>query len=71
MLQDLWTYIGWKMKIMLPDGTPYVRCLFNDCKSWFHLKCVHPSFPDKLLNIEHFVDLAENGIHCGPDLQGI
>ena len=63
-LMDIHWMENEELLIVLPDGTPYVRCVFNDCKIWFHLKCVHPSFPDESLNIEHFVDLADNGIHC-------
>ena len=48
----------------LPDGSLIVRCLFVDCKRWFHLKCVHATYPDEALGEGHLEDLAHNGIHC-------
>lgn len=50
--------------VVLPNGQYYVRCQFDDCSRYFHVTCIHPSFPDEQLNVEHFGDLRDNGIHC-------
>lgn len=50
--------------INLPNGQHYVRCAFDDCSRYFHLNCIHNSFPDEQLNESHLEDLRENGIHC-------
>jgi hypothetical protein len=50
--------------LTLPDGTFYVRCLFEECSRYYHIHCIHPTFPDEHLNQCHFEDLRENGIHC-------
>ena len=50
--------------LRLPNGEYYVRCRFADCQRYFHLTCVHPTFPDEALNFSHFEDLQQNGIHC-------
>jgi hypothetical protein len=50
--------------INLPNGQLYVRCQFDDCERYYHLTCIHPSFPDESLNYDHLDELRENGIHC-------
>ena len=50
--------------ITLPDGQFYIRCQFTDCERYYHLRCIHPTFPDEALNHAHLADLIENGIHC-------
>lgn len=50
--------------ITLPNGQFYVRCQFEDCERYYHLWCIHPTFPDEGMNFEHFEDLRQNGIHC-------
>lgn len=50
--------------LTLPNGSYYVRCYFPDCQRYFHLQCIHVTFPDESLNQSHFNDLKENGIHC-------
>ena len=50
--------------IALPNGQYFVRCLFEDCCRYYHLHCIHPSFPDEALNFDHLYELQENGIHC-------
>ena len=50
--------------INLPDGSYYIRCAFEDCNRYFHLTCIHNSFPDEQLNEAHLEYLRDNGIHC-------
>ena len=50
--------------ISLPNGHFYVRCRFEDCERYYHLHCLHDTFPDEALNFSHLSDLRENGIHC-------
>ncbi|KAH3735093.1 hypothetical protein DPMN_041554 [Dreissena polymorpha] len=50
--------------INLPNGQLYVRCQFDDCESYYHLKSIYPSFPDESLNYDHLDDHRENGMHC-------
>ena len=56
--------------ITLPNGEFYVRCQFADCERYYHLRCIHPTFPDEALNLSHLEDLRENGIHCPKCEQG-
>lgn len=49
--------------IQLNNGEYYVRCIFEDCER-YHLKCIHPTFPDEHLNLTHLNDIRNNGIHC-------
>ena len=41
-----------------------VAITFEDCNRYFHLTCIHTSFPDEQLNEIHIEDLRDNGIHC-------
>ena len=50
--------------LQLPNGRFYVRCAFEDCARYYHVDCLHPSFPDEELGYPHLQDFAENGIHC-------
>lgn len=50
--------------VTLRNGQLYVRCEFVDCQRYFHLKCIHPSFPDEGLNNSHIPSLSDTGIHC-------
>jgi uncharacterized CHY-type Zn-finger protein len=50
--------------ISLRNGQFYVRCQFADCERYFHLLCIHPTFPDEALNYSHLDTLKESGIHC-------
>lgn len=50
--------------VYLPNGQYYVRCKFDDCARYFHIGCIHPTFPDEALNQTHFAELRDNGIHC-------
>lgn len=40
--------------VRLPNGQYFVRCEFEDCCRYFHLTCIHPTFPDESLNSSHF-----------------
>ena len=48
--------------VVLSNGQYYVRCQFEDCERYFHLLCIHSTFPDDDLNFSH--TLRESGIHC-------
>lgn len=50
--------------LALRNGQFYIRCEFEDCQRYFHLLCIHPSFPDEALNHSHLQTLRESGIHC-------
>lgn len=50
--------------VTLPNGDLYVRCQFQDCERYYHIRCIHPTFPDESLNYAHNEELRENGIHC-------
>jgi len=50
--------------VTLHNGHYYVRCEFDDCKRYFHLKCIHSTFPDEALNHAHLSNLRDTGIHC-------
>ena len=42
------------------DGSYYTRCAFEDCNRYFHLTCIHTSFPDEQLSETHIEDLRDN-----------
>lgn len=50
--------------LRLPNGNFFVRCKFTDCQRYFHIECIHPTFPDEALKFSHLDDLKDNGIHC-------
>ena len=50
--------------LTLLNGDLLVRCRFNDCQRYFHITCIHTTFPDEALNFNHLQDFRENGIHC-------
>ena len=50
--------------LSLPNGQLYIRCKFEDCARYYHLNCIHSTFPDEELNYGHLDELRENGIHC-------
>ena len=50
--------------ISLQDGQLYVRCQFQDCERYYHLKCIYVTFTNEALNYSYLNDLRENGIHC-------
>ena len=50
--------------VRLPNGEYFVRCQFDDCERYYHLKCIHPTYPDNDLNQSDLPELQQNGIHC-------